>query len=146
MRESAWRGAMSVAAFTVVVLTFLGGCMQMPSSPQRLQGTRWIVTALDGQAVEPDATPSLAIGENGRASGSDGCNRFVGGLAFDEHGGATAEPTGAISTRMACPGPKGDVSRRYNALRSAVTAWHFEGAALVLATADGRTITLRRGD
>lgn len=130
----------------VLAAASLLGCAPFAASPAAgLAGTQWTVVELDGEPVEPEVTPTLAIAEDGRVGGSDGCNRFSGGLTLDARGGAVADPRGAISTRMACHGARDRVSRRYNALRAAVVGWRLEDGRLLLHTADRRTIVLRRG-
>ncbi len=53
----------------------------------KLTGVRWRLTELMGQAVtatEPDMTPYLQFGEDGRVSGFAGCNQFTG--AYEAEG------------------------------------------------------------
>lgn len=121
----------------------LTGCGGEKLAPETLNDTQWLVISLDGAAVNLDPPPSLEINSEGQVSGSDGCNRFNGGLAFGTGGKATASSNGA-STLMACAPDQEKVARSYNALRAAVTGWRFEGDQLVLSTATGNTITLRQ--
>lgn len=53
----------------------------------RLTGVRWKLTELMGQAIpatEPDMTPYLQFGEDGRVSGFAGCNQFT--AAYETEG------------------------------------------------------------
>ena len=130
-----------------VALALLCACAPMAHTPAPVvSGTQWTVVELDGDAIAPGVTATLAIAKDGGVSGSDGCNRFVGGLVFEEGGKVAASPTAGVSTRMACPGARDGVARRYNALRREAATWRLEGGTLVLSTADGRTVTLRRSD
>ncbi len=128
-------------------LLLLGGCAAMSQTADGgVAGTQWTVIELDGEAIEPGVTPTLAIAKDGGVSGSDGCNRFVGGLVFEDGGAVAASPSGGVSTRMACSGAKDSVSRRYNALRREAAKWQLERGTLVVSTASGHTIRLRRSD
>lgn len=129
------RIAMTAAA---LLLTGCAGTM----SPEGLDGTQWTVVSLDGAAVGLDPPPSLVIDAEGQVSGSDGCNRFSGGLVLGASGKATVTGQGA-STMMACLPDREQVARSYNSLRTAVTGWRFDGGRLILSTADGKTILLR---
>lgn len=90
-----------------------------------------------------DPPPSLVIDADGRVSGSDGCNRFTSGLTLGTLGIATISGQ-AAGTMMACLSDRDQVARSYNALRSTVTRWHFDGDQLILSTADGKAILLRQ--
>ena len=60
---------------------------QPPVAELKLTGVRWRLTELMGQAVpatEPDLTPYLQFGEDGRVSGFAGCNQFTG--AYETEG------------------------------------------------------------
>ncbi len=130
-----------------VFLALLCGCASMSqSSSSMIAGTRWTVTELDGAAIAPGVVPTLAIAEDGGVSGSDGCNRFAGGLVFDDGGNVGASRSAGVSTKMACPGARDAVARRYNALRAAATAWRIEGDTLIISTREGTGVRLRRTD
>jgi heat shock protein HslJ len=54
---------------------------QSPVAEPKLTGVRWKLTELMGQevpATEPDLTPYLQFGQDGRVSGFAGCNQFTG--------------------------------------------------------------------
>jgi len=54
---------------------------QSPAPAHQLTGVRWKLTELMGQAIartEPDITPYLQFGQDGRVSGFAGCNQFTG--------------------------------------------------------------------
>jgi heat shock protein HslJ len=129
------------------LLVLPGGCTSLSQvRDPGVIGTQWTVTELDGKPIAAEVTPTLAIANDGGVSGSDGCNRFVGGLVFQPSGTITSSASAGISTRMACHGASDSVSRRYNALRSEAARWHLDGATLVVSTAEGRTFRLRRSD
>ncbi len=97
-----------------------------------LQGTRWMLTHLGGQAVppaDPINAPHLVLYTDGRLSGSDGCNTIIGGhYTFDR----TRLRFGTfVEARRACNGLDGrDVALR-RALET-VTAWRVDGKLLEL--------------
>ena len=144
----------------------LTGCGGASLAPTSLNGTRWVVTALDGhrladgskapsdtdrttdepglKAGAPDMAPTLDINDSGKISGSDGCNRYVGGLEFGKDGRVKASAQGGISTMMACPGRQDTIARQFSALTRAVTHWRTDGNALVLETGDKKTVRLRQ--
>ena len=68
----------------------------------KLTGVRWRLTEFMGQAVpatEPDMTPYLQFGEDGRVSGFAGCNQFTG--AYETEGlRLTFKPM--VTTEKAC--------------------------------------------
>lgn len=54
---------------------------QASVAEHQLTGVRWKLTELMGQAIpttEPDTTPYLQFGDDGRVSGFAGCNQFTG--------------------------------------------------------------------
>lgn len=75
---------------------------QTSVAEHKLTGVRWKLTELMGQAVpttEPDLTPYLQFGEDGRVSGFAGCNQFTG--AYETEGlRLTFKPM--ASTQKAC--------------------------------------------
>ena len=77
-----------------------------------------------------------------RLSGTAGCNRFSGNWKQD---GATLKLGPMAATRMACPPPAMDIEQRVVALLEAANSVTYtaDGAA-ILATPDGRKLTLRK--
>lgn len=143
----------------------LKGCGGSLLPPTRLNATRWVATELDGHKLKngnflPDAhdsatdenpdpaadmfTPTLDINDSGKISGSDGCNRYAGGLVFGDAGKVTPAQQAGISTLMACPGAHGRVSGLFLSLLHTVQSWTIEDNVLVLQTRDGKTIRLRQ--
>ena len=76
---------------------------QASIAEHQLTGVRWQLTELMGQALpatEPDITPYLQFGDDGRVSGFAGCNQFTG--AYQAEGlRLTFKPM--ATTRKACP-------------------------------------------
>jgi len=80
---------------------FLSACTAMSPAADtpELNGTAWVLTALPGQALLPDASVTARF-EGGRVQGTDGCNRYSSPYTLD---GSTLQvgPRG-VSTQMAC--------------------------------------------
>ncbi|MFT9425438.1 MAG: META domain-containing protein [Acetobacter syzygii] len=143
----------------------LKGCGGNLVPPTQLNATRWIATELDGHKLKngnflPDShdsatdenpnpaadmfTPTLDINESGKISGSDGCNRYAGGLVFGSNGTVSRAPQAGISTLMACPGAHDHVASVFNGLLKDVQSWRIEGGTLVLQTKNGKILNLRQ--
>lgn len=75
--------------------------------PKSINAVSWKITHLYGGELErtvemdPKLIPSLYITKAGRASGSDGCNRFSGAVSID---GNKIEFDELATTKMACMG------------------------------------------
>jgi heat shock protein HslJ len=108
----------------------------MPPAPDTppLDGTAWVLAALPGAELAPGAPATLRF-EDGRAAGSDGCNRYT--VGYTAQGDAIAFPGSAATTRMACPP---DVTRQSDAFLAALAGarrYRVEGGRLQLLSADG---------
>lgn len=71
-----------------------------PAGP--LAGTHWVLETLGGNPPIQGSQATLNIGEDGRGSGSDGCNRFMTTVSAD---GSAIAFGPLASTMMACPEP-----------------------------------------
>ncbi len=93
--------------------TFLGcgGGLMPPSS---LDGTSWRLVSLDSAAIPKDWNAIFAF-ENGRLSGSAGCNRL--GASYSIKGTELGFGP-AMSTKMACDGPRGTQELKFTNLLS----------------------------
>ena len=79
-------------------------------APTDLAGTAWKVAEIGGRAVGEEVTSTLGFDEEGRVSGSAGCNRFFGTLSL-EGDRVSVGPLG--STRMMCAPPVMEQEQRY---------------------------------
>jgi putative lipoprotein len=132
-----------------------------PSQPLRLQlvsaapsrtlpslrGTLWKLQALQDSngptLIEPPGRPPellLAVDQE-RVSGTDGCNRLIGGfrLAGDE-----LSFSRLASTQMACLPEAMAYERRYGQALAQVRRWSIDKRNLLLQNAVGRTLLLFR--
>jgi heat shock protein HslJ len=116
---------------------------------RQLAGTQWEATGINNgkQAVvgvADGSTVTLQFGEDGRVSGSAGCNRYT--AAYTAEGTDKLRFAPAATTRMACADP--DVAAQESnflaALATVATA-RMEGDRLELRTVDGAlAVSLRR--
>ena len=112
-----------------------------------LRGTLWKLQALQDRNVptliEPPGRPPellLAVDQE-RVSGTDGCNRLMGGfrLAGDE-----LSFSRLASTQMACLPEAMAYERRYGQALAQVRRWSIDKRNLLLQNAVGRTLLLFR--
>ena len=111
-----------------------------PAADAPLAGTRWRLVALGEDPVRAADSARAAhlvlAAEGARLSGSDGCNRMVGGYALD---GARLSFSGIGTTRMACAEGMEEAAAFARAL--AATAGHrLAGDRLELLDASGRVV------
>lgn len=127
----------SAAAFALAcaAIVALGSCGQGRSetSATALPGTQWEldVGALGGAGSE-DVSSFLRFGEDGRVSGSDGCNEFSGAYEAD---GPALRLGPLASTQRACAGAAQKVAERVAPALERVRS--YETGADTLALKDG---------
>jgi len=105
-----------------------------------IEDMTWMLTsqAVDGQLVPvPDGVLVSLRMEDGRASGSGGCNSYFASYELDGFDVTFSE---IGSTLMACPGPAGDVERAYLANLGMVASYQSGGIQMALLDADGEFI------
>jgi heat shock protein HslJ len=95
---------LAIASLILVVVT--SACAAVPPAaeppagdPPRLDGTAWVLAELPGHARVPGSSITLRF-EDGRASGTDGCNRYS--FAYTGTGSKLDFAPSGISTQMAC--------------------------------------------
>ena len=106
-----------------------------------LVGPTWVAVDLAGMPVpaEPAAQqPTIQFVANGRAAGTDGCNRVS--VPYTQNGERiTFGPM--IATRMACPGSD-DVQRRFAEALAGTTGWRIAGGRLEFHDATGKPLAI----
>ena len=79
-----------------------------------LQHHRWVLMAVNGEPVDAEklnqVIPELEIGEQLKASGNAGCNRFFGQAALREDRFIIEN---AATTRMMCPPQQNEMERLF---------------------------------
>ena len=134
-----YRRPYAAAALTCVLLSGTPGCSRNSSLPAAtIRGISWTLVEVDGTTVDPAGTnrpATLLLDEDGRASGSAGCNQFGGPYTITDD----EIRFGAIAmTRMACP-DRMDVETAYAAVFEAARTWRVRAGMLEL-MADGRVL------
>lgn len=127
----------------ILVAATLTGCSTM--SPQNtssapvsgLNDTAWTLASLPGAVLPPAPRPTLSF-EDGRAAGSDGCNRF--GTSFKAADGKLELAPQRMSTQMACPPPEQQLAQAFNRVLDAARGYRIEAGSLRLLDAAGATL------
>jgi heat shock protein HslJ len=129
------------------------GTVRAAFDPQsrELAGTAWHATGINNGreavvSVLPDTTVTLALGTDGRATGSAGCNAYTAAYTAD---GSTVTFGPAATTRKTCARPEGVMEQEQAFLKALATvaSAHREGERLVLRTASGAiALSLARAD
>lgn len=81
-----------------IVMVMVAAYSPMAEAP-RLAGTAWLVDAMGGTGVVAGSEPTIAFSEDGRISGSTGCNSFFGSY---QQAGDRLTFSGLGMTKMAC--------------------------------------------
>ena len=110
-----------------------------------LEDTYWRLTSLSGSDVFPSQDqpePHFILrSKEARLSGSDGCNRMVGGYATDGDGISFSQ---MASTMMACPAD-GEVSQRFAEALATAKRWRIVGHHLELYDSTGEVLARLEG-
>jgi heat shock protein HslJ len=85
----------------IALAAVLASCATAEAPGPTLEGSRWQVVAIDGQATPRTDMYQMEF-KDGRASGRFGCNRFSGEFTSM---GSTLSLGPTMSTRMGCPEP-----------------------------------------
>lgn len=132
--RAAWQAALLIGIF-------VAGCSSMAtkepaaaSGASSLDGTAWVLSALPGHALDARAPATLAF-EQGRAAGSDGCNRFTAPYT------ATASTLNvsdrAAGTQMACAPDVMQRAQGFMAALGSAKSWRISDGNLQLLNAGG---------
>jgi heat shock protein HslJ len=116
------------------------GCGGDPAA--LLRGQPWSVTDINGSALVERSRIVISFGPTGRVSGNASCNGFGGTYTITGEGLRFGE---TVATKRACLGPLMQQEAAFLGVLGAVNRFAISaGGALVLHTADGRTITATR--
>ncbi len=107
-----------------------------PMATSELDGTSWIAQELSGKEVS-DADITIQF-DQGRMSGSDGCNRFTSSYTATD--GALTVAPGMGGTMMACPEPVMELASNFTSSLAQVTAYVIADDMLTLKNAEGSTV------
>lgn len=133
----------SILIVAAAVMLILAACVpvtrQDAPAPtgDPLAGTKWVLSELNGQPAVADTTVTLQFGTDGRASGTDGCNRYNTSYSVD---GSTIQfAPNAAMTMMACPAPIMEQATAYAAALAGAATYVVDGSSLALADTAGAT-------
>jgi len=123
----------------------VSGCATSPdvttqTADEALVGTYWKLMLLDGKPVtvaDDRREAHLVLDEDGRVSGSTGCNRLMGSYRLQ---GDTLTFSQLASTRMACPGDMAKLEQAWLAMLSETAHYSIEGQSLILEDADDQAL------
>ena len=114
----------------------------MAHDKQPLLGQEWVIEDIAGAGVIDNSHATLQFLPTGRLAGSATCNRILGSYESDV-GKLLIQPAG--TTMMACPPALMNQERKLLDLLPAIVSYRIDKTgALVLSTADGKTILARR--
>ena len=112
------------------------------NDPTPLLGAEWKIENLDGNGVIDNSHATLLFLPDGRLAGSATCNRIIGSYTSSA-GRLKIAPSG--TTMMACPVALMNQERKLLDMLPKIGKFHIDvNGALVLSTAEGRTIVARR--
>lgn len=117
----------------------LRGCA---GEPRDLLLGEWVIEDVDGRGIVDASRATLLFDTEGRVGGRGSCNRYGGSYSLSGEGLAVS---GLFSTMMACVDSLMNQEQRIFAILEAVSRFEVDATgALILHTADGRTLTARR--
>jgi len=125
-----------LAVGSIAFCALLSACSAVSpaTDPPGLDGTAWVLAALPGLMLLPRRSVTLHF-EAGRASGTDGCNRYA--VPYAASGSALTFASGGVSTQMAC---EAEVMRQAGDFMSSLTgtrSYRVDAGQLQLHGADG---------
>jgi putative lipoprotein len=133
-----------------MALVLVAGCTTMTDKPKvaggSLEGGPWVVEDINKGGVMDNARGDLTFepGDHNTSKvyGRAFCNRFTG--SWQQNGNQITFGPLAM-TRMACTPALMDLETKFSAILNDVKTVSFDATgAAILATADGRTIKIRR--
>jgi putative lipoprotein len=132
-RRTALLAGLVLAATAVFGLGAPGVLAQAPASPIG----SWRAAAVGAAPLPATPRADITFTAEGRAHGSSGCNRFMGGFTLD---GAALRFDTIAGTRMACEAPAMELEQRFLDALAAVRGWRREGPSLLLTDGAGATV------
>jgi heat shock protein HslJ len=130
----------------LLLATACGTPARTPAADDRalLLDGQWDVATIDGRAVDanaPTAYLTLASGDERRAYGYSGCNRFSGSYLLD---GDRLSFSQMMMTRRACLGH--NVERAFSDVLARTTRFRLANGRLVLMEGDNEIAVLQRNE
>jgi heat shock protein HslJ len=127
------------AAAILALTSLLAACTAMPPAPDQpgLNGTGWVLSALPGQSLLPDATATARF-EGARVQGTDGCNRYS--APYTETGSTLQVGPRGASTQMACPPAVMKQAEAFMGALTRASTYRVAEGRLQLLAADGTVL------
>lgn len=132
--------SLRTAVPAMALVTLLAACagMSNPADPPALDGTAWVLSELPGRTLLAERSVTLRF-EEGRAAGSDGCNRF--GSPYRHEGANLSFGDKGVATQMACPPEVMQQAEAFRASLAATRSYRLAGdGRLQLLSADGAVL------
>lgn len=129
-------GRLTISLTVGAMLIIYGALTGCAATGDALDGTSWVLTSLNGSSPIAGSTITLAF-EDGRASGSAGCNSYGGSYTLSGADGVTFRDV--FSTMMACVGPEGVMEQeiQYLDILGAAHGYSMQDNTLQIFTPDG---------
>ncbi|MBK8048219.1 MAG: META domain-containing protein [Anaerolineales bacterium] len=118
--------AMLVMAVLLIFVTPLA----VQAAESALAGTNWVLSSLSGQLPLAGTSLTLQLGEDGAATGSDGCNRFA--TTYTASRSTISFATPAASTMMACTEAVMQQATGFTDALAAANRYQLRGGQLIL--------------
>ena len=108
------------------------------AGPSTLEGTLWALALLNGQQPLEDA-PIYVLFENGKLSGSAGCNTYNGGYQSDNK---NLSVSNVVATRQSCAEPAGVMEQEstYLKLLGSAATYSTANGSLTIFDANGNAV------
>ncbi len=132
---------MNRRGFTLFAAGLIAAGQAMADAPPDGPFGQWRVEAIDGEPASAKAEVTIAIGTDGRATGSGGCNRFTGSVKVE---GDAISFGPAAATRMMCEPEISNQEARFFQTLEKIRSWTWDGPRLTLLDGAGKTV-LRLG-
>lgn len=130
----------------VLVAALLAACSAMspPDKSAALDGTNWVLATLPGRTLIADSFVTLRF-EDGRVSGTDGCNRYSGAYTASD---LQLQFDGSMATTMmACSEPVMEQANAFMTALAKVRSYRIAAGQLILLSADDALVAnLQRQD
>lgn len=130
-RLSALTVSVAIAVFTLPALTLAqqgGEALSMAQlGAEILAGGTWLAEDIRGGGVIDNAQSTISFADDGRVSGSGGCNRLFGSARIDDERLVFG---GVGTTRMACAPALMDQEQKFLAALSATRTFRIDGPFL----------------
>lgn len=123
----------AVASLFSVACTAMSPAADVPG----LDGTAWVLSSLPGRTLVDGATATLRF-EGGRASGTDGCNRYA--TSYTADGSRLKFDAAGAATMMACPPAIMEQARAFTSSLGATSSHRIEAGQLQLLGPDGAVV------